>query len=76
MPSVLGLWFFVFFFPTACLDMVVAKYFLFVLGQRSRFSGEVPGGSCFPVEKHQDGRDREPSDLSPGRRFPPKGTGV
>lgn len=74
MPSVLGLW--LFFFFTACLDMVVAKYFLFVLGQRSRFSGEVPGGSCFPVEKHQDGRDCEPSDLSPGRHFSPKGTGV
>lgn len=58
------------------LHRIAAENFLFVLGKWSRFSRQIPRGSCFPVEKHQDGRDREPSGLSPRRCLPPKGTGV
>lgn len=58
------------------LHRIAAEKFLFVLGKWSRFSRKISRGSCFPIEEHQDGRDCEPSGLSPRRCLPPKGTGV
>lgn len=58
------------------LHRIGAENILFVLGKWRRFSRQIPRGSCFPVEKYQDGRDCEPFGLSPRRCLPPKGTGV
>lgn len=62
--------------PVRCWHSVAADNLVFVVGERSGSSRQVPGGSRFPAEKHQDGRGREPSGLSPRRCLPPKGTGV